>query len=199
MIHGFLACGLSLILTFSSVCSPGLPLLFCSQVFTVFPFTRSSLLMIMVAALTVCFLLQTWQLLCFFCFEPVLPQPHQFSSHPVSSKGRCLLCLLSTGDNNLFSFPFIFLVCNEAGSESCGKTSISLKFLPSLHSQVYFAPPTWCDRPGLFKSTTKAVCFHFVQLLDSPAFLCYLLYDLRVFHRSCHHFSFPFLSYCTAC
>lgn len=66
----------------------------------------------------------------FFCFDPVLPPLHQCSSHPVGSKMKCLLCLLSTVDSNLFSFPFIFLVHNKAGSKSCGKTSDFSEILP---------------------------------------------------------------------
>lgn len=122
MIHGFLTCGPSLIPTFSHVFSRASitvlqPSLYCVSLYLVFTFYDNGpsfdcVLSPSNLATTV-----------FFCFEPVLPQPHQFISHPVSSKGKCLLCLLSTVDNNLFSFPFIFLVHNEAGSESCGKTS----------------------------------------------------------------------------
>lgn len=38
-----------------------------------------------------------------FSFDPLLPQPCQYSSYPVSSNGKYLLCLLSTVDNNFFS------------------------------------------------------------------------------------------------
>lgn len=121
MIHGFLTCGLSLILTFSCVFSRASftalqPSLYCVSLYLFFTSYDNGPSFDCVLSPS------NLATTAFFCFDPVLPKPHQFSSHPVSSKGKCLLCLLSTVDNNLFSFPFIFLIPNEAGSQSCGKT-----------------------------------------------------------------------------
>lgn len=141
MIPGFFTCELSLILTsvFSRASFTAVqPSLYCASLYLFFPsygnapsfdcvFSPSNL------ATTV-----------FLCLDPVLPQPHQFSSYPVSSKGKCLLCLLNAVDRFFFSFLFIILICNEAGSESCGKRSDFSEILiqPPLSSLLctsYFA------------------------------------------------------------
>ena len=148
--------------------------LYCSAAKTLLCFPLLSLLMIMVPALTVCFLLQTWQLLYSSVLIPYCPSLTN-SVHTLSAQKGNACSLLSTVDNHLFSFPFIFLVHNEAGSESCGKTSDFSKILtqPPLSSLLctsYFAWSSWSLKMN-DKSTTKPLCFHFVQLIDSPAFL----------------------------
>lgn len=147
-------------------------LLFCSQVFTVFLFTCSSLKIMVSALCAFSFKLGNY---CIFvlwsCTAPA--SPIQFT--PCQLK-REMPALLSTVDNHLFSFPFIFLRCNEAGSQCCRKTSnfsetLIQPLLSSLLCSFCFAWSSWSLKM-IDKSTTKPFCFHFVQLIDSPAFLC---------------------------